>query len=325
MKNAFTYLILIPLVISCSIESNNPQEGVTETIIDTDHIEVDDDAEKSESKSGYWEQIKTWTSKSYGSSKTWVTKNWPDAKNWGKDVIEKIDRMATDLGDDMENVEINVFSLEDDKRFGKELYDEIHHNNGYSVLDRDQNPNQYEKIETIIQDILNTGEVEHASDFDWTLTIIDEKENVNAMCAPGGYIFVYTGLLDFTQNDSELAGVLAHEIAHADKRHSTRQLTTVFGVQLLISFLTEGDTEVGAQIAAGLINLKHSRDHERQADEYSVKYLCNSNYDADGVGQFFSNFEEQEGNMIESLISSHPNHKERIENVKKHKTEFSCH
>jgi hypothetical protein len=312
LKKAFSYLILASIAISCNIDNQNREEEITEPLIDSEQIENDVDTQESEIESNYWDQLKTWTTDSYQSSKTWVTEKWPDSENWGEDAIDKIGKMATDLGDEMKNAEINVFSIDDDQRFGKELHDEIHTSTEYKVLKRQKNLNEYQRIEKIIQEIINSGEVEHADDLDWIVTIIDDQETVNAMCAPGGYIFVYTGLLNFAKNDSELAGVIAHEIAHADRRHGTRQLTAVYGVQLLISFLTDGDSELGAQIAAGLLNLKHSRDHEREADEYSVKYLCNSPYDADGVGQFFSNFEAQDDNMMESLISTHPDHEDVI-------------
>ena len=63
------------------------------------------------------------------------------------------------------------------------------------------------------------------SDFDWELKIIHDDETLNAFCAPGGYIYVYTGLIKFLAHEDNLAGVIGHEIAHADLRHSTQQLT----------------------------------------------------------------------------------------------------
>jgi len=316
LKKLLVCSIIICSIISCGQATDNSPstaEEINETL-----------SEEKENEDNYWDQFKRWTKDSYKDSKKWVKEKWPDSDNWSADAIEKIGTMATDLGDEMKKVKINVFSLEDDKRFGEELYNEIHNNSEYSVLARERNLQQYERVENIIQDVLNSGKVEHEKDFDWILTIIDDDKTVNAMCAPGGYIFVYTGLLDFVDNNSELAGVIAHEIAHADKRHGTRQLTAVYGVQLLISFLTDSDSELGAQIAAGLLNLRHSRKHEREADEYSVLYLCNTNYDADGIGQFFSKFEDQGDNKIEALISTHPNHTERIDNVQEHASEFGC-
>ena len=316
LKNLLVCSIIICSIISCGQATDN-SPSTAEEINETSSREK-------ENEDNYWDQFKTWTKDSYKDSKKWVKEKWPDSDNWSADAIEKIGTMATDLGDEMKKVKINVFSLEDDKRFGEELYNEIHNNSEYSVLARERNLQQYERVENIIQDVLNSGKVEHEKDFDWILTIIDDDKTVNAMCAPGGYIFVYTGLLDFVDNNSELAGVIAHEIAHADKRHGTRQLTAVYGVQLLISFLTDSDSELGAQIAAGLLNLRHSRKHEREADEYSVLYLCNTNYDADGIGQFFSKFEDQGDNKIETLISTHPNHNERIDNVQEHALEYGC-
>lgn len=324
------------IIISCSEPQVQKEEVFNQPLITENENENSTPAPlEEEKKPSYWDKVKkwssdryddakNWSSSSYKSSKKWVSDRWPDAKKWGDGAIEKIGKMATDLGEEMKKVEINAFSLEDDKKFGKELYNEIHRTpSEYTVLSRSRNSDTYDRLERIIQDILNSGKVKNSSAFDWTLTVIDDDETVNAMCAPGGYIFVYTGLLDFVDNDSELAGILAHEVAHADKRHGTRQLTAVYGVQFLIAFLTGSDSEVGAQIAAGLLNLKHSRDHERQADEYSVKYLCNTSYNANGVAQFFSKF-EQSGNALEELISTHPNHEERITKVNEYVRKYGC-
>ena len=66
------------------------------------------------------------------------------------------------------------------------------------------------------------------------LRIIHDDSTLNAFCTPGGYIYIYTGILKFLDSEDEFAGVLGHEIAHADLRHSTRQMTKQYGVQILL-------------------------------------------------------------------------------------------
>ena len=82
------------------------------------------------------------------------------------------------------------------------------------------------------------GKVDFKDEFDWRLRIIHDDSTLNAFCTPGGYIYIYTGILKFLDSEDEFAGVLAHEIGHADMRHSTRQMTKLFGVQLLLDVLS---------------------------------------------------------------------------------------
>ena len=92
-------------------------------------------------------------------------------------------------------------------------------------------------------------------------------------------------------HEDELAGVMGHEIAHADLRHSTQQLTQAFGLGVLLAILVDGDPGLLTEIAASLVNLSFSRSDESEADEASVEYLCNTNYAADGTAGFFEKLE----------------------------------
>ena len=317
----FVLCLIVILVAGCTDNSIN-QEPESDNTFNNEGEKYWNDFKKW--SKGAYDEAKSWSSESYKSSKEWIAEKYPETKQWGEEAIEKIGAMASDYGEKLKSVEINMFSLEDDVKFGQEVYNEIQQNNStYKILDKSSNQDTYNRVENIVENILSSGKVEHAKDFDWQITILDD-ETVNAMCAPGGFIFVYMGLLEFVENDSELAGVLAHEIAHADKRHGTRQLTAVYGIQFLLNFLSKGEQSMGAQIALGLLNLKHSRDHERQADEYSVKYLCNSDYEPNGVALFFSRFEDQSSNMLSDLTSTHPNHQERISNVNRLVEENQC-
>ena len=317
----FVLCLIVILVAGCT-ENSIKQEPESDNAFDNEEEKYWNDFKKW--SKGTYEEAKSWSSESYKSSKEWIAEKYPETKKWGEEAIEKIGAMASDYGEKLKSVEINMFSLEDDVKFGQEVYNEIQQNNSaYKILDKSSNQDTYNRVENIVEKILSSGNVEHAKDFDWQITILDD-ETVNAMCAPGGFIFVYTGLLEFAENDSQLAGVLAHEIAHADKRHGTRQLTAVYGIQFLLNFLSKGETSMGTQIALGLLNLKHSRDHERQADEYSVKYLCHSDYEPNGVALFFSRFEGQSSNILSDLTSTHPNHQERISNVNRLVEENLC-
>ncbi|MEM9022751.1 MAG: M48 family metalloprotease, partial [Bacteroidota bacterium] len=165
------------------------------------------------------------------------------------------------------------FPVEDDIKLGAQLRDEIAANPGqYPVLSETQYPEAYGHLRRIRDEILNSGEVTHRDDFAWEVRIIQDDSTLNAFAAPGGFIYVYTGLIKFLDNESEFAGVIGHEIAHADRRHSVNQLSKAFGVQLLLD-VTLGQGAV-SDVLGGLVNLSFSRSDESDADEHSVIYLC---------------------------------------------------
>jgi predicted Zn-dependent protease len=174
--------------------------------------------------------------------------------------------------------------------------------------------------------ILNSGQVKYRNEFVWESYIIHDDNVLNAFCTPGGYIYVYTGLIKFLETESDLAGVLGHEIAHADRRHSTAQLTKLYGIEILSAIaLGEKSSTTAAQIAKSLVSLKFSRSHESDADEHSVKYLCPTTYKADGAASFFQKLldSEQAGNVPE-FLSTHPAPANRVADITAHKTELQC-
>ena len=239
--------------------------------------------------------------------------------------LEEGGKLLDSFQDKVDAFQINGFSLEDDKKMGKELYDEILTSGEYAILDRSTHAEVYQYVEGIKQRILASGKLKYKNEFDWTLTIIDDDETVNAFCAPGGYIFVYTGILKFLDNEAELAGVMAHEIGHADRRHGTRQLTKSIGIDIVLSFLFgDGNGAVARQITSGLLNLRYSRKYEREADKCSVSYLCSTEYNAAGAAGFFEKILQTKGNQSLELLSTHPDPEERIENFNTEKKACNC-
>lgn len=239
--------------------------------------------------------------------------------------IDEGGKLLKGLKDNVDAFEINGFTIEDDKKMGKELYDEIMSSGEYKVLDRSAHAPLYSYVDGIKQRILNSGKLTHKNDFEWKLTIIDDDNTINAFCAPGGYIFVYTGIIKFLDNEAELAGVMAHEIGHADRRHGTRQLTKSIGIEVILSFLFgDGNGQVARQITSGLLNLRYSRKYEREADKCSVKYLCPTDYDASGASGFFEKILQTKGDQSLELLSTHPDPKERIDNFKSEKSACNC-
>jgi predicted Zn-dependent protease len=218
----------------------------------------------------------------------------------------------------------NLFTIEDDKALGAQVAAEIDADTEtYPLLDSVKYKEVYAYIYEVRDNILNSGEVDYKDDFQWRLRIIHDDSTLNAFCTPGGYIYIYTGILKFLDSEDEFAGVLGHEIGHADMRHSTRQMTKMFGVQTLISIIA-GNREMLGQVTSALVNLSFSRTHENEADERSVKYLCPTDYNSAGGAGFFEKLQAMGGESPPEFLSTHPSPDGRIEKFKEHKEEMAC-
>ncbi len=176
-------------------------------------------------------------------------------------------------------------------------------------------------VEQIGKKILASPDIVYRNQFAYQFEIINDDSTVNAFCTPGGYVYVYTGLLKFLDNEASLAGVIAHEIAHAEKRHSTNKITTQYGVQTVIGLASGKIGESGTQVAgivAGLGLLKYNRTEEEEADTYSFKYLRSSEYYPGAIRFFFEKVgANRKGGTLERMLSTHPLPQDRFDHVNK--------
>lgn len=219
---------------------------------------------------------------------------------------------------------LNLFTVEQDIELGKQTAQQIADDpKQFPVLPERGNEEIYRYINDLTGTILASGKVDYADQFAWDVKIIDQDSVLNAFATPGGYIYVYTGLIKFLDSEDQLAGVMGHEIAHAARRHSTNQMTKVYGVAALSSVIT-GNANPGLleQIAIGLIQLRFSRNHETEADTYSVIYLCESGYNAAGAAGFFKKMEGQP--TPPAFLSTHPNPGDRVGNIEAKAVELGC-
>lgn len=215
----------------------------------------------------------------------------------------------------------NIFTVEQDIQLGQQLVSYLESDTSdVIVLEPDSYPDAYSHITRIRDKILNSGKVYYKDKFEWRVRIIQDDSVLNAFCAPGGYIYVYTGIMKFLDNEYELAGVLGHEIAHADKRHSTSRMTKQYGLSVLLE-AAGGDESAIAQIGAGLLLLSYSRQDEQQSDEWSVRYLCPTTYKADGAAKFFRKIGSS---PIPEFLSTHPDPENRVEDIENLAKELAC-
>ncbi len=217
---------------------------------------------------------------------------------------------------------LNIFTVDEDIQMGREITNEILANpDDYPILDEAEYPEAYQHLRRIRDDILASGEPRYADRFDWDVYIID-KDVLNAFALPGGNTFYYTGLIRYLDNEASFAGVMAHEFAHCDRRHTTARLTKLYGYQLVLSMLLGDNPSLAAEIAAdlalGLTALAFSREDEYEADEYAVKFVYPTSWDSRGVAYFFEKMELEDGADWMVYFSTHPHPNDRIERIYKH-------
>lgn len=209
-----------------------------------------------------------------------------------------------------------LVSIDNDKQMGLNSVQQIEADpKTYPILDSVKYPVAYANIYRITNTILNSGNVYYKNDFAWRVRIIKDDSTLNAFCTPGGYIYVYTGIIKYLDNEAQLAGVLGHEIAHADRRHGANQMIKQYGLSSLLSILSGGTPNQLETLAANLLMLKYSRDDESQADEYSVRYLYGTQYDPRGAKYFFEKIVSSGQSGTPAFLSTHPDPGDRVTHI----------
>lgn len=176
-------------------------------------------------------------------------------------------------------------------------------------------------VETFLR---NNGYESMISDFSWEFHLVKSTE-VNAFCMPGGKIVVYEGILPYTRDETGLAVVLGHEVAHAVARHSnermSQQLMTQLGgvgLGLALSNQKEKTQEI-ALAAYGLGSqfgflLPYSRKHELEADHLGLIFMAMAGYDPRQAPAFWERMSQQ-GGSIPEFLSTHPSDETRMHDL----------
>ena len=220
---------------------------------------------------------------------------------------------------------INIFPVSDDKALGAQFDSQIRADpKEYKILN---NVKAKMYVQEIVNKILNSPDVKYKGTFPYKVEILNDDKTVNAFCTPGGYIYVYTGLIKMLDNEASLAGVLGHEIAHAERRHSTSRMTKQMGLQAMMDIALKGNTnsniDLAANAFAGMGLLQNSRSDEDEADEYSFLYLRSTKWYPGAIQFFFEKVKGRGGSGLEELFSTHPLPESRLENVHQRLREFN--
>jgi predicted Zn-dependent protease len=224
-------------------------------------------------------------------------KDSKDAKNKGSK------KDPDDIGDRNVSGKVNFYSLEKEINLGKGLAQQVER--GSKVVN---DPVVSEYVNRIGQNLVRNSDAK----VPFTIKVIEDP-SVNAFALPGGFFFVQSGLILKSDNEAELAGVMAHEIAHVAARHGTRQATRGEIAQLatLPLIFMGGAAAYGIYQASGLIVplsfLKFSRGFETEADYLGVQYMYKAGYDPTAFVDFFEKIQtlekrKQTGNRRQDVL-----------------------
>lgn len=237
-----------------------------------------------------------------------------DKKDKDKDKKDAKKRGGKDDVDAIGNRKVagwDWYSIESEIRMGKEYATQIE-----ASLKLVTDPTINEYINRVGQNLVRNSDAK----VPFTIKVVD-SDVINAMALPGGFFYVNSGLILAADNEAELAGVMAHEIAHVAARHTTRQLTRYQFINYasLPLIFVGGGIGLAAREAAGIgipmTFLKFSRGFEAEADYLGIQYMYKAGYDPNEFVNFFEKIQAQEkkkpGSMAK-VFTDHPQTPDRI-------------
>ena len=184
-----------------------------------------------------------------------------------------------------------------------------------------------QRLAAAVERYLNSnGLSQEVKNYSWEFNLVQDQQ-VNAFCMPGGKIVVYEGLLPVTKDETSLAIVLGHEVAHAVAKHSAEQMSTAirqqYGAQALGMVLSGAGVSDGMTNLAGTVfglgakgaSAKYSRDHESEADHLGIIFAAMAGYDPQAAVPFWQRMSQATGGGSNSWLSTHPSDATRIKQI----------
>jgi predicted Zn-dependent protease len=211
---------------------------------------------------------------------------------------------------------VNFYSIEKEIALGKQMAQEVERQ--AKIVD---DPVIAEYVNRVGQNLVRNSDAK----VPFTIKVIDSEE-INAFALPGGFFFVNTGILLNADNEAEMAGVMAHEIAHVAARHGTRQATrgTLIQMATIPAIMMGGWVGYGIYEASGLAvplaYLGFTRGFESEADMLGLQYMYHAGYDPTAFVDFFEkiqSLEKRKPGTMSKLFSTHPPTDDRIKNAQK--------
>jgi predicted Zn-dependent protease len=221
---------------------------------------------------------------------------------------------------------VNLFSVQQDVQAGRQAAGQVERQ---MPMLRDAQVTSY--VNAIVRRLAAQAP---GPEFAYQAKVVNSAE-INAFALPGGYLYVNRGLISAVRNEAELAGVLAHEIAHVAERHGTEQATKAYGAQagvgLLAQILGGRDRRLGLpeQIIGSLgVNaafMKFSRNAEHEADRVGAQIMARAGYDPMAMATFFDLLQARKRsnpNAVAKFFSSHPPASDRSARIRSYASQL---
>lgn len=178
-------------------------------------------------------------------------------------------------------------------------------------------------VETYLR---NNGYESELANYSWEFNLVKSNE-VNAFCMPGGKIVVYEGILPITQNETGLAVVLGHEVAHAVARHANERMSQQVVAQYgssAVGLALNGESETVKTIASSVyglgsqygVMLPFSRKQELEADKLGLIFMAMAGYDPSQAETFWTRMSQNSGGSVPEFSSTHPSDETRIKKIR---------
>ncbi|MBM3991501.1 MAG: M48 family metallopeptidase [Planctomycetes bacterium] len=208
--------------------------------------------------------------------------------------------------------QLNLFDATEDVAIGQQAY--------VSVLKESEGQlvRTGREVELVRKVVERIAAVSDDPGFEWESNVIRDPETVNAWCMPGGKIAVYTGILPICQDETGLAVVLGHEIAHAIARHGTSRMSQAVLAQIGLEAAAASNEDVAqyqAELAAAvelLVLMPFGRDDELEADHIGLIYMARAGYDPREAVAFWQRMAAAGGGAPPEFLSTHPSSEHRI-------------
>ena len=210
-----------------------------------------------------------------------------------------------------------VISSDLERRLGLQFKNELETKKGVVYLEDEV---VVEYVRAVAARVIDVARRERP-DVQWNVMVINDWRIVNAMATPGGFLYVYRGLLEFVNDEAELAGIMADEAGHVVARHTARDMVAAYGLDAVSRLALGRNAGLLARLAAGVgtkgLLLAHSREDETEADEYGARYAAAAGYDPKALVRFFGNLKRRHGSEsgLQAYLSDYPAPADRFEHV----------
>ncbi|HET9526837.1 MAG TPA: M48 family metalloprotease [Pyrinomonadaceae bacterium] len=212
----------------------------------------------------------------------------------------------------------NKYSIQDDVKLGRQAAQEVEQQ--YPLM-RDEDVQSY--VERVGRRLVSSipSQYQHP-EFQYSFRVVNARD-INAFALPGGPMFVNRGMIEAARTEGEMAGVMAHEIAHVALRHGTAQATKgqkyglLAGIAGIAGTILTGNQGIGqlAQAPFAVYLLKFSREYETEADVLGAQIMARSGYDPRDLANMFRTIEQQGGGGGGGFLSDHPSPKDRYARI----------